>query len=144
MAVVTSRSEKVPTRNTPSVNDWASPYIRKIFSNTPRIMLVSLFGYAISELFDVWAYHKWWDFTAKKCGNSKRFLWVRNNGSTLFSQLINIVLFNFGAFWGMYDLHTLVIITASSYVIYIFTSLLDTPFVYLARWIYGKYIATAR
>jgi queuosine precursor transporter len=123
---------------TPSGNDWVSPAIRTVFSNTPRIMGVSLAGYAVSELFDVWSYHKWWNYTTKKTGDSSRFLWLRNNISTMSAQLINIVLFNFGAFWGMYPLPTLISITVSCYIIYIFTSLLDTPFLYAARWMYGK------
>src|SRR5574344_1019166 len=68
---------------TPSSSDWAYPSVKTIFSNTPRLMLVSLGVYAIVQKFDVWAYHKWWDFTTKKCGDRYRFLWVRNNGSTL-------------------------------------------------------------
>ena len=39
---------------------------------------------------------------------------------------------------GTYDFGTLVSIFLSSYVIYIFTSLLDTPAVYLARLIHDK------
>ena len=39
---------------------------------------------------------------------------------------------------GTYDFGTLVSIFLSSYVIYIFTSLLDTPAVYLARFIHDK------
>jgi uncharacterized PurR-regulated membrane protein YhhQ (DUF165 family) len=46
---------------------------------------------------------------------------------------ILLALFNVIAFVGMYDGGTLVSIIVSSYVIYIFTSLMDTPFVYLAR-----------
>lgn len=121
---------------TPSANDWAMPSIKTIFSNTPRVMTASLIGYAVSELFDVWAYHAWWNFTKQKTGSSEKFLWLRNNGSTLISQLINIVIFNFAAFAGMYDMKTLISITVSCYVIYIFTSLLDTPFVYLAKKVY--------
>lgn len=34
-------------------------------------MLVSLLVYAIVQKFDVWAYHKWWNFTTKKCGDQK-------------------------------------------------------------------------
>lgn len=123
---------------TPSQNDWAFTSIKTIFSNTPRVMTASLAGYAVSELFDVWAYHKWWDFTAAKSGSRDRFLWLRNNVSTLFSQLINIVIFNFGAFAGTYNMPTLLNITASCYVIYIFTSLLDTPFIYIARKMHQK------
>ena len=117
----------------PAASDWASPSIHQIFSNTPRVMLASLLVYAVTQRYDVWAYHKWWEFTKRKCGDSKKYLWLRNNGSTLISQLLNTVLFTAGAFYGMYSVETLVSICASSYVIYIVTSLADTPFVYLAR-----------
>lgn len=117
----------------PASSDWATPSIETIFSNTPRIMLVSLLAYAISQRFDVWAYHKWWAFTNHKYGDSKRFLWLRNNGSTLISQLLNTLLYSFGAFWGMYNMSTLISIALSSYVIFVVTSLSDTPAVYLAR-----------
>lgn len=123
----------------PSVNDWAQEPIRTIFSNTPRLMIVSVVVYAICQRFDVWAYHKWWSFTQSKFGgDSKKFLWLRNNGSTMISQLLNTVLYTFGAFWGMYDFPVLVSIAMASYVIFIVTSLADTPFVYLARKISEK------
>lgn len=118
---------------TPAGSDFAMPAMKTIFSNTPRLMLVSMVVYAIVQEFDVWAYHKWWDFTKKKCGDSKKFLWVRNNGSTLISQFLNNVLFSLGAFWGVHSMETIINIIISSYVIYIVTSLTDTPFVYLAR-----------
>lgn len=118
---------------TPAETDFIMPHIQAIFSNTPRLMLASFLVYAICQQFDVWAYHKWWAFTTKKCGDSRRFLWVRNNGSTLISQFLNTLLFTLGAFWGVYDTPTLISIIASSYVIFVFTSLLDTPFIYLAR-----------
>lgn len=118
---------------TPSGNDWAQEPIRSIFSNTPRLMIVSVVVYAVCQRFDVWAYHKWWAFTNKKYGDTKRFLWLRNNGSTLISQLLNTILYTFGAFWGMYELPVLVNIAMASYVIFIVTSIADTPFVYLAR-----------
>lgn len=124
---------------TPNENDFATPSIRAIFSNTPRLMLASIIVYVIVQLFDVWLYHKWWDFTKKKFGDSDRFLWLRNNGSTLFSQLLNTVLYTFGAFLGMYSIPTLISIAISSYVIFIVTSLADTPFVYLARKIHRKH-----
>lgn len=118
---------------TPSPNDWAHPSITAIFTNTPRLMLASFLVYAICQKFDVWAYHRWWKFTERLCGDSRRFLWVRNNGSTLVSQLLNTVLYTFGAFWGMYSFPVLMNIALSSYVIFVVTSLADTPVVYLAR-----------
>ncbi len=117
---------------TPSPSDVAMSAIKQIFSKTPRLMLASTLGYAISQRFDVWLYHAWWNFTARR-GEPRKFLWLRNNGSTLISQIVNTVLFTSIAFLGMYDMATFVSIMISSYVIYIFTSLLDTPIVYIAR-----------
>ncbi|MFA9376173.1 MAG: queuosine precursor transporter [Lachnotalea sp.] len=118
---------------TPNQNDWAMPAIKNVFSNTPRLMIAGIAVYAIVQVFDVWAYHKLWDYTTKACKDSKKFLWLRNNGSTLVSQFFNTLLFTFAAFIGVYDFITLIHIVISSYIIFIVTSLLDTPAVYIAR-----------
>lgn len=123
---------------TPSQNDWASEHIAAIFSTTPRLLAASFLGYIISQRFDVWLYHKWWDISIKKTGNSKGLLWLRNNGSTLISQIINTVIFTTIAFWGVYETKTFISVMISSYVIYVFTSLLDTPAVYIARYMKEK------
>lgn len=117
----------------PNGNDFAMPSVEVIFSNTPRLMFVGIAVYAIAQVFDVWFYHYIWEKTTAKFGDSKRGLWIRNNGSTLVSQLFNTIFFTFGAFLGVYDINTLISIMGASYVIYIVTSLMDTPVVYLAR-----------
>lgn len=117
----------------PSSQDWATPAIHEVFSNTPRLMIVGIAVYAIVQVFDVWAYHTIWQHTTKLFKDERKGLWIRNNGSTLMSQLFNTLLFTFGAFVGTYDFSTLVSIALSSYIIFIFTSLLDTPAVYIAR-----------
>lgn len=124
---------------TPSVNDWASEAFHTIFSNTPRVVCASLGVYLVSQLTDVWLYHKWWAWCIRKFGDKRRGLWIRNNGSTLISQLLNTVLYTFLAFYGTYEIGTLLSIIASSYGIFFVTSLLDTPFVYLCRIINDKY-----
>ena len=43
---------------TVSENDFCSKSIREVFAVTPRIMAASLLGYLVSELYDVWVYHK--------------------------------------------------------------------------------------
>ena len=122
----------------PSENDAMMNSVKSVFGNTPRMIISSLLVYTVSQFFDVWLYHKWWSLTAKKFGDKRRFLWLRNNGSTLISQILNTALFTFLAFVGTYDLQTMVSVFFSSYVIYIFTSLLDTPVLYLARRIKEK------
>ena len=125
---------------TPSANDWARGAIETIFAVTPRVVCVSLLVYLVSQLTDVWLYHKWWDWCKKRFGDARSGLWIRNNGSTLISQLFNTLLYTFGAFYGMYSIDVLWSIFVSSYGIYIVTSLLDTPVVYWCRQIHEKYL----
>ena len=51
----------------------------------------------------------------------------------MISQLLNTFLYTFLAFYGTYEISTLISIFISSYLIFIITSLLDTPFVYWCR-----------
>lgn len=107
-----------------------------IFSNTTRIMIASIIVYAISQMLDVFVYHKWWEFTEKLTGDKRKLLWVRNNGSTLISQLVNSFLFAVFAFYGVLPNEVVWSIFISSYIVFIVVSLLDTPFIYLARHIH--------
>lgn len=122
----------------PSENDWARGAIETIFSVTPRVVIVSLLVYLVSQLTDVWLYHKWWDWCKKYFGNARSGLWIRNNGSTLISQFFNTLLYTFLAFYGMYSIDVLWSIFLSSYAIYVVTSLLDTPVVYWCRKIHDS------
>lgn len=58
----------------PSEGDFVMGAIKDVFSNTPRMILASLAVYVVSQFFDVWLYHKWWELTEKKTGDKKRFL----------------------------------------------------------------------
>lgn len=111
---------------TPSENDSAYPLLRALFSSTPRVLAASLAGYAVSGALDITLYHLLMKLAPNK-------MWLRNNAATLASQLVNIIIFNFIAFAFVYSWHTLISMTASCYIIYIATSLLDTPFLYLAK-----------
>ncbi len=122
----------------PAAADTMAGPIKTVFSNTPRVMISSLIAYAICELYDVWAYHFLWKWSEKKFGDHKKFLWLRNNGSTLVSQLINVVAFNLLAFSGVFPASVIVQILIFGYGIFIVTSVLDTPFIYLARRIAEK------
>lgn len=124
---------------TPSESDWASGAFHTIFRSTPRIVFASLVVYLVSQLTDVWLYHKWWDWCRKHFNDERKGLWIRNNGSTMLSQLLNSFLYTFLAFYGTYGTGTLVSIFVSSYMIYFITSLSDTPFVYWCRKIHDKH-----
>lgn len=124
---------------TPSESDWASGAFHTIFRSTPRIVFASLVVYLVSQLTDVWLYHKWWDWCRKHFDDERKGLWIRNNGSTMISQLLNTFLYTVLAFYGTYGTGTLVSIFVSTYTIYFITSLLDTPFVYWCRRIHDKH-----
>ena len=117
----------------PSESDFAHSHIKIIFSSTPRVIISGLVVYIIAQYTDVFLYHKLWKFTEKLSGDKKKYLWLRNNCATIISQLLNAVLFNLFAFYGTYSGGTLFTIIVTTFVIYVFTSLLDTPIVYLAR-----------
>lgn len=123
----------------PAEADTMSAPIRTVFANTPRVMLASLAAYVICEMYDVWAYHHIWSWSEKRFGNKRSFLWLRNNGSTLVSQLINVVSFNLLAFAGVFEWSIIVQILIFGYAIFIVTSLVDTPFLYLARFIADRH-----
>ncbi len=116
-----------------SPDDWAGASIRTLFSATPRLLLGSFVGYAVSQAADVLLYRVIWRATTRASGDANRFLWLRNNAATLISQAVNITLFTTIAFLGRYSVGTVFSLMFSSYAIYVFTSLLDTPFVYLSR-----------
>ena len=117
----------------PSESDWAGEGFQIVFSAVPRIVIASVAVFCICQHFDIWIYRLIWKLTTGITGSETRFLWVRNNGSTLISQAINTVLYNFAAFYGVYDMSTLISICVGGYVIFIVTSLADTPVVYMAR-----------
>ena len=123
----------------PAPSDTMAEPIRTVFANTPRVMLSSLFAYAVCEIYDVWAYHHIWSWSEKKFGNKKAYLWLRNNGSTMVSQLINVLVFNLLAFAGVFPASVLVQILIFGYLIFLVTSILDTPFLYWARKIAEKH-----
>lgn len=113
-----------------------------IFDQVPRVMIASLLVYIIVQYLDVFLYHKWWKLTDKKFGNHRKYLWFRNNASTLVSQFLNTVLFNVFAFYGTVSTKELISFIFVGYIIFVATSLADTPFVYIARKISdsGKFV----
>lgn len=113
---------------TPNVDDWANDSIVTIFGILPRIALGSLTAYIISQMVDVHLYQK----IREKLPEDK-FLWVRNNGSTLVSQLIDTTIFVPIAFLGVWSFGTVVSIYITSYLIKVIVAFLDTPFVYLIK-----------
>lgn len=113
---------------TPNEFDFANDSLLTIFSILPRITLGSLLAYLISQSLDV----KLFDLIKHRYDKDNQ-LWIRNNGSTLISQIVDTLVFTLIAFLGVYPIEVVIEILIFSYVIKVITSLLDTPFVYWMR-----------
>lgn len=112
---------------TPTADDFAQPHLEAIFGLLPRIALASMCAYLVSQLHDVWAYH----FLKSRTGD--RLLWLRNNASTLVSQMLDSSIFCLIAFWGMFPGNVLMEILITTYLFKALVAVLDTPFIYLAK-----------
>ncbi|MFP4178658.1 MAG: queuosine precursor transporter [Spirochaetaceae bacterium] len=117
----------------PAPGDFAHESMNTIFGFLPRIVAASLAAYGVSQLHDVFAYHRW-----KQKFPGKRFIWLRNNMSTMVSQLIDSLIFTSIAFWGVFPQAVLLEIFITTYLLKWIVALLDTPFVYLARLLYDR------
>jgi uncharacterized integral membrane protein (TIGR00697 family) len=101
-----------------------------LFGLMPRIALGSLCAYFVSQFLDV----KIYSFLKRVCPAPNQ-LWIRNNGSTAVSQLVDTLIFCTIAFaWADgYDAKLWLSIFISTYVIKFIVSICSTPFLYAAR-----------
>lgn len=110
----------------PNSQDFVSGAMKDIFSIMPRICIASMIAYLISNTLDTYFY----EIIRNKF---PKHLWLRNNGSTLTSQLIDSFMFTFIAFYGIFDMTMLIELSITTYFIKAIVSACDTPFLYLAR-----------
>ncbi|MFA6844568.1 MAG: queuosine precursor transporter [Sphaerochaetaceae bacterium] len=113
---------------TPSPSDISQAALSAIFGLMPRIALGSLIAYLLSNSHDIWAFEFW-----RKRKPGRNTLWIRNNFSTMVSQLIDSVIFTLIAFWGVYPREIVISIMISTYLLKWIVALCDTPFMYLGR-----------
>jgi uncharacterized integral membrane protein (TIGR00697 family) len=111
----------------PDESDFLSEHITAIFSVLPRIAFASLIAYLISQCHDVWFFAK------LKNRHKKRNLWLRNNLSTVTSQLLDNSIFTLIAFVGVFSWDIIGQIFLTSFILKVIIAACDTPFVYLAR-----------
>ncbi|HEY87084.1 MAG TPA: queuosine precursor transporter [Dehalococcoidia bacterium] len=101
------------------------PAYESILGMVPRIVLASMAAYLISQHHDVFAFHFW------RRKTKARFLWLRNNASTMVSQGLDTGLFITIAFWGTVPTGILLNMLLTQYVIKLAIAVCDTPFCYL-------------
>lgn len=104
-----------------------------IFNLMPRIAVASLTAYLLSQRHDVWAYHFW-----RKRFSKDNQIWLRNNLSTMVSQLLDSSVFVLIAFYGVYEAEILFEIFITTYFLKWIVAAADTPFVYWGKKIFKK------
>lgn len=96
-----------------------------IMAQSFRVVAASLVAYYCSQSWDVWVFHK---IREKGTGNK----WLRNNLSTMTSQIIDTAIFITIAFIG--TVPNIWVMIGSQYLIKCIYALLDTiPFYYLTK-----------
>ncbi|MGD6795146.1 queuosine precursor transporter [Metabacillus indicus] len=112
----------------PDETDFAQGALKTIFDMIPRIAIGSLAAFIISQYTDV-AIYSW----LRRKFPSDRLLWIRNNGSTMISQLLDTLIFTSIAFLGVYPFDIWIQIFITTYLIKFVVAIIDTPFAYLAK-----------
>jgi len=134
MLVSTAIIMKLTLLFVPHPEDTLSPALEQIFGFMPDATIASLSAYLISQLHDVWAFEFW------KRKTEGRYLWLRNNASTMVSQLIDNAIFTFlffvvfnPSFVSSLGLSGIFEIFFTSYLMKFIVAVLDTPFIYLSK-----------
>lgn len=120
-------STQIALHYTPSAVDYADSSMQVLFGLNLRIAISSAVMYFISNMLDVILFDK------IKQKTKGKLLWLRNNVSTILCNCLENFFFIGFAFYGIYDMQTILIIALSTSIIEIIVALCDTPFLYLAR-----------
>ena len=124
----------------PAEDEWVSMVqesLAILFTPMTSIFVASMIAYLISQYFDIWF------FSYLKTVSSNKLLWLRNNISTAVSSLIDNTIFSIFA-WIILNPNPFplsdVIMTfiLGVYLLRVFIALLDTPFIYLAKYFIPK------
>lgn len=117
----------------PSPIDFAQESMEALFTLLPRIAAAGFIAYLVSQVHDVWIYA-----LLKKRRPERRWIWLRNNLSTMISQAIDSVIFVTIAFAGVVPRREFLQIALSTYLLKWLVAMADTPLVYLAALWYRR------
>jgi len=113
---------------------WALPFhdhMVALFTPAPAFFVAGMTAYLLSQFHDVWL------FGLLRRLTDGRFLWLRNNASTMLSALIDNIIFSVLA-WVVFapdpvEWQALVFVyILGTYGLRLIVATLDTPFIYLA------------
>jgi queuosine precursor transporter len=99
-----------------------------VFSSGNRTNFAGLVAFGVSALADVMIFHHF-----RKRDQGKNRLWLRNNLSTIVSQILNSTIFISVAFAGIVTWAAIGSLILGQVIFKILVAVLDTPLVYLLR-----------
>ena len=95
-----------------------------VFQNAWRIIAASMIAYLVAQFIDVRIFHFWKRLT------KGRHLWLRNNGSTIASQLVDttlVIMILFAGVWGSGQIFSAII---DGWLFKMLMAAIDTPIIY--------------
>ena len=95
-----------------------------VFRNAWRLIAASMVAYLIAQFIDVRIFHFW-----KKLTNGKH-LWLRNNGSTIASQLVDTSLVICILFIGVWNPDQIISAIFDGWMFKMLMAFIDTPIIY--------------
>ena len=95
-----------------------------VFRNAWRLIAASMVAYLIAQFIDVRIFHFW-----KKLTNGKH-LWLRNNGSTIASQLVDTSLVICILFVGVWKPDQIISAIFDGWMFKMLMAFIDTPIIY--------------
>lgn len=107
-------------------------YFHQIFGKTGRAVGASMAAYLVAQLVDIQIFHFWRRLTRGK------HLWLRNNGSTVVSQLVDTTLVVGLLFVGTESQHRIPQMILAGWTFKAGAALLDTPLFYGAVAIFRR------
>jgi uncharacterized integral membrane protein (TIGR00697 family) len=105
-----------------------------IFGQGMRIIIGSIVAFMVSQLVDVYVFHK-----IKKATGEKK-IWLRATGSTLVSQLVDSYIVLFIAFYGVFSWQQILAIGVVNYIYKASMAIILTPVIYVAEKRIEKYL----
>ena len=95
-----------------------------VFQNAWRLIAASMIAYLFAQFIDVRIFHFW-----KRLTNGKH-LWLRNNGSTIASQLVDTTLVICILFIGVWDTEQIQSAIIDGWIFKMMMAFVDTPIIY--------------
>lgn len=117
---------QIDLKYVPNSEDFVSNSMNNLFALSPRICIASVSMMFISSLFNA----RIFKYLKEKF---PKYLWLRNNVSTIVCQVVENFLFHTIAFSGVFSIQVICELTLTVSAIEAIIALLDTPFLYLAK-----------